>query len=170
MVIRSRSVSGQTELSPPPSARALAPGTRIGYDPLLIKRLRSDHQRMLGIFTEAQSLLSVRDYGGVKRKLGELRVVLQDHLMIANVKFYVYVARQLSSDPAKSAIIGEHRREMLSNSRLIMDFLRTYSVARLDDGFADIFQAEFLAIGAALVQRIEREETGLYPLYKASYP
>ncbi len=167
MVTRSHSVR-QPDRSPP-SARTLAPGTRIGYDPLLIKRLRSDHQRMLGIFTEAQSLLSARDYGGVKRKLGELRVVLQDHLMIANVKFYVYVSRQLASDPAKSAIVGEHRREMLSNSRLIMDFLRTYSAARLDDGCADIFQAEFLAIGAALVQRIEREETSLYPLYRASY-
>lgn len=153
----------------PLPSRARAPGTRIGYDPLLVRRLRADHQRMLEIFTQTQELLSTRDYDGVKRKLGELRIALQDHLMTASVKLYVYVGRQLASDPAKTAIVNEHRRDMLENSRLIMDFLRTYSAVRLDDSFADVFQTEFLVIGSALVRRIEREETTLFPLYRASY-
>jgi len=146
-----------------------APGTHIGYDPLLIKRLRADHQRMLELYTHTQVLLTTHDYNGVKRKLGELRIILQDHLMTANVKFYVYVSRQLADDTARSAIINENRREMLSSSRLIMDFLRTYSAVQLDDSFADMFQSELLVIGAALVQRIEREQTSLFPLYQASY-
>jgi hypothetical protein len=58
---------------------------------------------------------------------------------------------------------------MLSNSRQIMDFLRTYSAVRLDDTFADTFQIELLVIGSALVQRIEREQSTLFPLYQASY-
>ena len=161
---------GPNEPSAPlPASRPLAPGTRIGYDPLLLKRLRADHQRMLEIFTQAQSLLTTHDYDGVKRKLGELRITLQDHLMTANVKFYVYVSRQLAADPAKTAIINEYRREMLINSRQIMDFLRTYSAVRLDDTFADTFQIELLVIGSALVQRIEREQSALFPLYQASY-
>ena len=146
-----------------------APGTRIGYDPLLIKRLKADHQRMLDLFTQTQSLLLTHDYEGVKRKLGDLRITLQDHLMTANVKFYVYVSRQLAADPAKTAIINEYRREMLVNSRQIMDFLRTYSAARLDDAFAETFQIELLVIGSALVQRIEREQSTLFPMYQASY-
>lgn len=153
----------------PPTSRPLAPGTRIGYDPQLIPRLRADHQRMLEIFTQTQSLLTTRDYDGVKRKLGELRIALQDHLMTANVKFYVYVSRHLAADSAKTAIINEYRREMLANSRQIMDFLRTYSAVRLDDTFADTFQIELLVIGSALVQRIEREQSILFPLYQASY-
>ncbi len=155
--------------APHPAGQPRAPGTRIGYDPLLIKRLRSDHQRMLDLFTQAQELLTTHDYDGVKRKLGALRITLQDHLMTANVKFYVYVSRHLADDAAKSAIINEYRREMLSNSRQIMDFLRTYSAARLDDSFADSFQIELLVIGSALVQRIEREQSTLFPLYQASY-
>lgn len=155
--------------TPAPSARPQAPGTRIGYDPLLIKRFQADHRRMLALFTETQSLLTTRDYDGVRRKLGELRIVLQDHLMTASVKFYVYVSRQLAADPGKTAMLNTHRREMLDNSRLILDFLRTYSGARLDDSFADQFQTELLAIGAALVHRIEREETALYPLYQDKY-
>jgi len=155
--------------TPLPAARPQAPGTRIGYDPLLIKRLMDDHQRMLELFTQTQSLLTTHDYDGVKRKLGELRITLQDHLMTASVKFYVYVSRNLATDLAKVAIINEYRREMLANSRQIMDFLRTYSSAQLDDSFADTFQVELLVIGSALVQRIEREQSTLFPLYKATY-
>jgi len=170
MAFRSFLTPPQTGSSTRPSLpQVSAPGTRIGFDPLLIKRLRSDHRRMLEIFTQAQELLSTRDYDGVKRKLGELHIALQDHLMTASVKLYVYVGRQLASNPAQAAIINEHRRDMLENSRLIMDFLRTYSAVRLDDSFADVFQTEFLAIGATLVQRIEREEGTLFPLYQASY-
>jgi len=159
----------QSPAATPTTSQPLAPGTRIGYDPLLIKRLRTDHQRMLELFTQTQELLTTHDYDGVKRKLGVLRVTLQDHLLTASVKFYVYVSRQLAGDPAKTAIINEYRREMLINSRQIMDFLRTYSSARLDDSFAETFQIELLVIGSALVQRIEREQTTLFPLYQASY-
>jgi hypothetical protein len=154
---------------PPPAATPHAPGTSIGYDPLLISRLKSEQQRMLELFTQAQLLLTNSDYNGVRRKLSELRISLQDHLMTASVKFYVYVSRQTASDPVKSALVGTHRREMLENSRKLMDFLRTYSGAPLDDGNAALFQTELLVIGAALVQRIEREQTSLFPLYQASY-
>lgn len=145
-----------------------APGTRIGYDPLLLQRLRADQQRMLELFTQTQALLNSRDYGGVYRKLGELRIVLQDHLMTANVKFYVYMSRLLANDPAKSAIINDCRREMLANSRQLMDFLRTYTAVRLDDNLAETFQIDLLVIGSVLVQRIEREQTTLFPLYSAT--
>lgn len=154
---------------PRPASQPRAPGTRIGYDPLLIRRLTAGHQRMLELFTLTQALLTTRDYEGVQRKLGELRITLQDHLMTASVKFYVYVAHNLAADPAKTAIISECRREMLANSRQVMDFLRTYSAARLDDSFADAFQIELLVVGAALVQHIEHEQTRLFPLYQASY-
>jgi len=170
MTLRGFLQPSPNQVSTPPAVRqSQAPGTRIGYDPLLIGRLRSDHQRILELFTQTQALLTTHDYDGVKRKLGDLRIVLQDHLMTANVKFYVYVSRHLAGDAAKSAIINEYRREMLVNSRQIMDFLRTYSAARLDDSFADSFQIELLVIGSALVHRIEREQASLFPLYQASY-
>ena len=154
----------------PPSARPPhAPGIYVGYDPLLVGRMRAEQQRILVLFAQAQALLTTHDYAGVKHKLNELRVTLQDHLMTANVKFYVYVSRYLAGDAAKSAIIGEYRREMLVSSRKIMDFLRTYSTASFDDNLANTFQVGLLVISAALVERVEREQVSLYPLYQASY-
>ena len=152
-----------------PATHQRAPGTSIGYDPLLISNLRRDHRRLLDIFADAQSLLTTGDYTGVQRKLGELRVTLQDHLLLANTKLYIYVSRQLAADPARTALVNVHRREMLENSREIMDFLRTYSAVRLDDQSAEMFQTELLVIGAALMHRMERDESTLYPLYQASY-
>jgi regulator of sigma D len=170
MTFRGFFQSRTSESSLPPSQSALrAPGTSIGYDPLLIKRLQSDQQRLLELFTQAQSLLTNSDYNGVRRKLAELRITLQDHLMTSSVKFYIYISRQVASDPAKAALVNSHRREMIENSRRLIDFFRTYSTAPLDDGNASLFQTELLVIGAALVQRIEREQTSLFPLYKASY-
>lgn len=162
----------QPKPSDPKAAQAVppqrAPGTRIGYDPLLIQRLRADQQRMLELFTQTQDLLNSRDYHGVKRKLGEFRILLQDHLMTANVKFYVYMTRVLANDPAKSAVINDCRREMLANSRQLMDFLRTYTAVSLDDSLAATFQIDLLGIGGILVQRIEREQATLFPLYSAA--
>lgn len=152
-----------------PSIYPRAPGTSIGYDPLLIKRLRDDHQRLLDLFAQIQSLVTTADYDGVKRKLGDLRILLQEHLVIVTNKFYVYIARHLAGDRAKAAVINSHRRAMLSNSREIMGFLGTYSAIRLDDRSVEMFQAELMEIGAALVHRIEHEESELFPLYRAAY-
>lgn len=155
--------------TPRPSIYPRAPGTSIGYDPLLIKRLRDDHQRLLDIFAAIQGLVTTADYDGVKRKLGELRILLQEHLVIVTNKFYVYIARQLASDREKAAVVSGHRRAMLSNSREIMDFLGTYSAIRLDDRSVEMFQTELMEIGAALVRRLEHEESELFPLYRAAY-
>jgi len=155
--------------TPPPSIYPRAPGTSIGYDPLLIKRLRADHRRLLDLFAQTQALLTTTDYDAVRRKLGELRIILQEHLVIVTNKFYVYLARQLADDREKAALVSGHRRAMLSNSREIMDFAGTYGAIRLDDRGAELFQTELLAIGAALVRRIEHEESELFALYRAAY-
>jgi len=153
----------------PAAPQPQAPGTRIGYDPLLLDQLRRDHRKLLDLFAVTQALLSSRDYAGVQRKLGEFRVALQDHLLTANTKLYIYVSRQLADDPVYSALVNTVRRDMLDNSRQIMEFLRTYSGMRLDDQSGQMFQTELMSIGEALMQRIEREESSLFPLYQANY-
>lgn len=155
--------------TPRPSIYPRAPGTSIGYDPLLIRRLRADQQRLLDIVAAIQGLVTSADFDGVRRKLGELRIILQEHLVVVTNKFFVYLTRQLAGDRAKAAVVNSHRRAMLSNSRQIMDFLGTYSAIRLDDRSAEMFQAELMELSAALVRRFESEDAELFPLYRASY-
>lgn len=138
----------------------------IGYDPLLTSQLRKDYQRQLDLFSATQSLLSGHDYAGVQRKLGEFRVVLQDHLLRINNKLYVYLNRRWANDAERAALISAVRREMLESGRSLLGRLGLYSEVRLDDRSAGMFQQELLEIGAALMQRMEREENSLFPLYE----
>lgn len=146
-----------------------APGTSISFDPALIERLTGDHRRLLDIYKHVQGALAKGDYPGVKKLLGDFRTALQEHLLTENVKFYVYVSRQLASDETSSKIISDFRSEMQTIGRVVMDFLRRYTESGVDAPGADRFRGELEEIGAALVQRIEREEGTLYPLYLSAY-
>jgi hypothetical protein len=151
------------------AAAHTAPGTSIHFDPHLIERLTGDHRRLLEIYKHVQAALGKGDFVAVKRQLGDFRTALQEHLLTENVKFYVYVSRQLASDESSSKIISDFRSEMQHIGRVVMDFLRKYTEGPLDAASADSFRAEFEQIGAALGQRIQREEGTLYPLYLPAY-
>lgn len=153
----------------PAVPHATAPGTSIGFDPGLVERLKGDHRRLLDIYKHVHTALGRGDFPAVRRHLGEFRSALQDHLLTENVKFYVYVSRQLASDESSSRIINDFRSEMQGIGRVVMDFLRKYTETELDAGAAATFKAELEQIGAALVQRIQREEGTLYPLYLPAY-
>ena len=158
---------GTTETpSRSPSAQPHPASTQIGYDPLLIGQLRRDHHRLLDVFAAVQSLLTGRDYAGVQRKLGEMRILLQEHLLLTNNTLYLYLGRRWADDADRNSFINAVRRDMLETGREILDSLRTYSAVRLDDQSAEMFQEELLQIGTAMMQRMEREEAGLFPLYK----
>lgn len=148
---------------PAPAAGAAGPG----YDPLLISQLQRDHRRLLDLFARVQQLLTHRDYAGVQRALGELRIVLQDHLLRATNRLYVFLGRRWEGDAERTAVINTVRRESLESGREILDALRTYAAVRLDDQGAEMFQAELFDIGTRLMQRMEREESTLFPLYRA---
>jgi len=167
MALRGRFQDTQQESAESrPSTYPSDHSARIGYDPLLITRLRQDHRNFIELFSQAQLLLNSADYEGVKRKLGELRIALQDHLLLASTKFYIYLSRLLAYHSESMTILNRQRSAMHHNSREIMDFLRTYSAIRLDSASAPMFQEEFLKIGATLMNRIENEENHLFPLYR----
>jgi len=149
--------------------RTHAPGTRIGYDPMLPQTILKDHQHLMDLLADIQSLHNTTDYAGVHRLLAEFRIVMQEHLLNEKVKLYVYLARQLAEKEGSSRILGEIRRKVFAINREIMDFVRRFTEMRVNELNADIFQAELLQIGALLVQHIEREESTLLPLYLLKY-
>jgi hypothetical protein len=167
MAIRDFFGRGSIESSARPAATPQpASANRVGYDPLLIPQLRRDHRRLLDLFAVTQTLLTSRDYAGIQRKLGEFRILLQDNLVQVSSRLYVYLARLLATDPERTSVLNAVRRETLDSGREILDALRTYSAVRLDDQSAEMFQAELLDIGTRLMQRMEREESALFPLYR----
>lgn len=161
----------KTATPPPPSPQDYrpAPGTTIRYSPELINNLKSDHQRLLALYTEIKSHFEHGRYKKVVEKLGEFRTALTSHLLTENVRLYVYLDRQFSADETNSELIRGFRKEMDGIGRIAMNFLRKYEELGVDSELSERFSEDLATIGKVLSERITREEQTLYALYLPEY-
>ncbi len=148
---------------------APAPGTEIRYDPQLISGLKEDHQQLLALYGEIKASFDAGDYETVSTQLVHFRTALQGHLLTENVRLYIYLDRQMSRDEVNSDLIRGFRREMDGIGKTALNFLKKYEAIGVDTELATPFARDFAAIGKVLVERIEREESTLYPLYMPTY-
>ncbi len=146
-----------------------APGTEIRYAPDLIDSLKGDHQALLILYGEIQEAFDQKDYPAVSEKLETFKSGLQSHLLTENVRLYIYLDRCLASDESNNELIRDFRREMDEIAKVAMKFLNKYSAIGVDEELAAHFAQDFATIGTVLGERIEKEETVLYPLYLPSY-
>lgn len=160
---------GRNRKNTPASAQqAAAPGTTIQYDPGLIKKLKGDHQTLLRLYGEVATALENNEFDKVRGLLQQFKHGLQEHLLLENIRLYIYLTHHFADDDTTSEIVSDFRREMGGIGRTVMDFLRRYTESPISNDNATAFREEFEAIGKALVSRVEREENSLYTLYIAS--
>lgn len=146
-----------------------APGTEIRYAPDLIDNLKGDHQALLGLYGEIQEAFDSKDYPTVSEKLETFKGALQSHLLTENVRLYIYLDRCLASDATNSELVRGFRREMDDIAKVAMKFINKYTEIGVDEDLAAHFAEDFATIGKVLGERINKEETVLYPLYLPSY-
>lgn len=158
--------------SPPPAApvtpvqrQAGAPGTSIYFDPQLIDALQADHRMLLDIYKSIDAAKSAGDLSAIQTRLDQFRMLIQDHLLKENVRLYVYLERVLKDDPTSHQLMHEFRHEMDGIGRVVVGFLTKYRDIASHPELVDDFTRDFAAIGQALVARIRREESTLYPMY-----
>ena len=154
-----------TQENSSPSRDKMAPGTRICHDPHLVDKLKDDHANLLELWGAIDKALKKGDVKGMGILLSRFKTALNNHLLVENVKLYVYLTQYLANDPDNAEIIKDFRTEMNSIGRTVTTFLRTYTVSPIKPEQLMEFKTQFDAIGAALVDRIEREESTLYQLY-----
>jgi hypothetical protein len=145
--------------------QASAPGTAIHHDPRLIASLKEDHRLLLDIYKAVDAARVEGDLVSVQTRLGQFRMVLQDHLLKENVRLYVYLEHVLQGDPVSHQLMHEFRHEMDGIGRVVVGFLGKYKEIGIHPELAADFGKDFAAIGEALVARIRREEDTLYPMY-----
>lgn len=146
-----------------------APGTEIRYSPTLVEELKNDHQKLLGVYMAIKASFEAGDYETVSKQLNEFRFGLHSHLLTENVRLYIYLDRMLGHDEMNSDLIRGFRREMDSIGKTTLNFLKKYEAIGVDKELATAFAKDFAAIGAVLTERIQKEESVLYPLYMATY-
>jgi iron-sulfur cluster repair protein YtfE (RIC family) len=141
----------------------------IPYDSQLVNKLKDDHQELVRIFTDIKQTAQDGQFNRLPGLLNNLKLAFQTHIMLENVKFYVYVQQHCSHDSETSNFISDVRKEMDDIARTVVRFVKLYSSAPLSKDTVGIFNAELDQIGAVLLQRVELEETRLYALYQPKY-
>lgn len=150
---------------PPATAGGPAPGTRIHYHPELVQQLSDEHLVLLQTFGAVQAAAAGGNLVEAATLVDTFRTQLQGHLLTENVRLYIYLEHQLAQDPSSFALIHEFRQEMDGIGKVLAAFLRKYQHLAERPELATAFVDELAGIGRVLVERIQREEATLYPLY-----
>ena len=127
---------------------------------------RHDHRELVHAY-EQIGLLPERDrWDQLPARLLAFKSQLEAHLLAENVRFYNYVENSLVGDEENMRLIRDFRREMNGIARAVVDFVKKYHVYEFDDFTRKSFLKEYAVVGGLLAQRIQREESNLYPLYQ----
>jgi len=148
-------------------AKDAAPGTRIHYHPELVQQLTDEHQALLQTFGAIRTATVQGNLAGATECLERFRVQLQSHLLTENVRLYIYLEHQLAQDASSYALIHEFRQEMDAIGKVLATFLHKYQRLAQQPELSAPFLKELTGMGKVLVERIQREEATLYPLYTA---
>ncbi len=151
------------------AAENTAPGTSIRYHPDLVAELKREHQTLLGLFAPIQAAFKAGELQTVVQHLESFRVGIQSHLLKENVRLYIYLEHQLADDATSHELIHGFRHEMDGIGKAVMGFLAKYRDLGVDRNLVDSFGRDLDGVGKVLVDRIQREEATLYPLYLPAY-
>lgn len=153
----------------PEPAPGAAPGTAIHFSPDLIDQLKRDHQTLLGLFAALREAFAAGNHTAVAEHLETFRIAIQSHLLVENIRLYIYLEHQLSGDAGSHELIHGFRHEMDAIGKAVMAFIAKYKDIAVDHNLAASFGKDADAVGRVLVDRIKREEATLYPLYLPVY-
>lgn len=146
-----------------------APGTTIQYNPDLILQLTKEHKQLLTMFGEIRIAFERGDYKKTVQKLNEFRSAFQAHLLVENVRLYIFLERSFANDETSYELIRSLRREMDGIARTALAFLEKYETIGIDKDVETSFARDVDTIGTILMHRIDSEEQALYPLYLDSH-
>lgn len=137
----------------------------IPFYPKLIDHLELDHQNLLNLYIGVGDSLSQKEFQVIPEQLSTFKLDFKAHLDVENIKFYGFLEQRLKGHNELFASLRRFRKEMRSIERTVIKFLDYWMDFGVDRASAATFKAEYNAIGAALVKRIESEEKELYTMY-----
>ncbi|MDR2220851.1 MAG: hemerythrin domain-containing protein [Methylobacillus sp.] len=137
----------------------------IRYDPELVGNLREDHKQLVAMYKALGDDVRAGVYTKIPHALLAFKTRLDAHLLIENVRFYVYLEQSMADDHENLALIRGFRSEMNKIARGVVEFVRRYQSTTVTTDNVDTFIEEYGAVGTLLAMRIEHEESNLYTLY-----
>lgn len=159
-------ISGERGRSVGDSERVYAPNTQIPYRPDLIDGLQDDHQQLAQDFTRLVDAARGGKAKEIRFALDEFEGRLYDHLLREKTSFYFYIRGIYAHDEAMLELVNYFSVEMDNIQREVIRFFKRHKHATFSNEEVRILREELKGLGAALTDRIRREESQLYPLYQ----
>lgn len=143
---------------------------KIAYDPELVQKLTDDHKALFQLYTDICNASNNGKYAIIPELLADLKLAFQTHVMLENVKFYVYLQQHIADDSEMASFLSDIRKEMDGIARTLVRFVSTYSnINNFNEEKIDSFKKELAVIGNVLTKRVKVEEKKLYTLYLPEY-
>lgn len=145
-----------------------APAVGITYNPNLIAKLKDDHQELFAVYTRLHESAINGRFAKITDDLIVLRRAFNGHILLENVRFYVYLERLLKEHPEERNYVHSLRKDMNGIASAVSNFCESWITQQVTALTQSTFTAELEGIGGALTSRVELEETTLYTLYVES--
>jgi Hemerythrin HHE cation binding domain len=145
-----------------------APAVGITYNPNLIAKLKDDHQELFAVYTRLHESATSARFAKITDDLIVLRRAFNGHILLENVRFYVYLEKLLKEHPEEKNYVHSLRKDMNGIAGAVSSFCERWITQPVTTLTQSTFTAELQGIGGALTSRVELEETTLYTLYGES--
>ncbi len=139
------------------------------YDPHLIEGLKSDHASLRATLDMLEHYILHRQFANIPGMLARFGDALQSHLVEEREHFYRRVAVCVQDDPATSVFVARTSARMDGIARQVLIFTKHYIGIGVSRVNKDAFRHDLDVVAALLCERIELEETSLYPLYRPAH-
>ncbi|WP_303908934.1 hemerythrin domain-containing protein [Thiohalomonas denitrificans] len=144
---------------------APAPGTGIRYSPELIEEFKNDHERFFALHRAIVATHQREDFFPIPSLMSEFEAALTGHLLIERVRLYAYMDAYFSVDQKTREMLRNYRTEMDRIGDSVMQLFRKYRNIDTEVALRQSFGRDFEELGKVLAERMQREESILYPLY-----
>ena len=142
-------------------------GQILTYKSNLIPVLKEDHQALLPLHTSILWYANNRKYKELEKGLNAFGERLKIHLRKETIDLYIYlefiIAKEIEIKQRKT--FREFRLEMKRISVAVSSALNQYENTPITDETVKQFLIDFKELGRILIDRIEKEEKMLYPIY-----
>jgi Hemerythrin HHE cation binding domain len=149
-------------------APVLLKAAGITYHPTLIDKLKDDHQELFAIYGRLCESTNDKRFVKIAEDLIFLRRAFTKHILVEDVRFYVYLENLLKELPNERNHVRTLKRDMAGISMAVSTFCEMWISTPVTTLNESVFGDHLLKIGNALTTRVELEEKTLYTLYVES--
>lgn len=143
---------------------AIRPASELPPDAL--EAFNRDHKKIVAALASARACAAQSRWEEARVQLSAFNVAVQGHAIKEGVRLYGPLRDHFFDDPKALEIFEAYRVEMAGLAARISDFAQSRRTLVASEALQRTFTRDLDVLGAALVERLAREEDYLFPMFE----